>query len=417
MLKDLNVLTLWYDPESSLYDSRTKDEIDFEIREQFRYKDWSIQYKSINGTRFNYDDKNIILVPWKNIMEDQNIEFWLEKYFTQSLINFIHQHHIKVAFVWCLEVIPHNDFKVQHIINFFKTHNIHNHLTFYDNRYSLDNMRPWITSYWSLPKTKNRMISRYNWNHDYYLKRTLRDKKPDIGKKLCYIIGKVTSNELRILSVLEASRRNILDHKETFFALCANQPDTLKENYFEDIRIKLNSFIEETPEEYRSYYYEVLNDNSLFEEVFKIRQVDRNGNTVKVNRANIDQYASFPQSDLALLNVSIETRQYTYSLTEKTLKHLKHGKPFLVLAKNGTMKHLQEEGYKLYDWIDYSYDNIECQYKRFYKFFDEVERLLYIPDIDATFGYDKNTLLVNEHNKMIYQQKIVQMINNPETFW
>ena len=416
MLKDSNILVLWNDHKSSLYDSKTKNQIDYEIREQFRYKNWSIQYKSVEDD-LDLNDENIILIPWVVIHELENITLWLEKHFTRSLIQFIFSRYIEVGVIWCLEVIPENSSIVNDIINFFRKHNIDHHLSFYDNRYSLEGVEPHIKKYFKLPKTKNRMLPRYNWNHDYYLKRTFKDRHPDFAKKICYVIGKASSNEFRILSALEASRRNILNHEETFFTLCANQPDTPIENYLEDVRIKLNSFIKETPEQYRSYYYEVLNDNSLFEEVFKIRQVDKDGNAVNVNRANIDQYASFPQTDLALLNVSIETRPYENSLTEKTLKHLKHGKPFLVFSKKGTMKYLQDEGYKLYDWIDYSYDNIECQYKRFYKFFDEVERLLYMPDIDATFGYDKNTLLVNEHNKMIYQQKIVKMINNPETFW
>jgi len=416
MLKDSNILALWHDYKSPLYDLKTQDEIDYEIREQFRYKNWSIQYKSIED-ELDSNNKNIILIPWVVIHELENITLWLEKHFTPSLIQFIFSRYIEVGVIWCLEVIPENSSIVNDIINFFRKHDIDHHLSFYDNRYSLESVEPHIKKYFKLSKTKNRMLPRYNWNHDYYLKRTFKDSHPNLAKKVCYVIGKASSNEFRILSMLEASRRNILNHEDTFFTLCADQPDTPIENYLEDVRIKLNSFIKETPEQYRSYYYEILNNNLLFKEVFKIRQVDRNGNTVKVNRANIDQYASFPQTDLALLNVSIETRPYANSLTEKTLKHLKHGKPFLVFAKMGTMKYLQDEGYKLYDWIDYSYDNIENHYERFYALFDEVERLVYMDDMDTTFGYDKKTLMVNEHNKMIYQQKVVEMINNSETFW
>ena len=183
MLKDSNILVLWNDHKSSLYDSKTKNQIDYEIREQFRYKNWSIQYKSVEDD-LDLNDENIILIPWVVIHELENITLWLEKHFTPSLMQFIFSRYIEVGVIWCLEVIPENSSIVNDIINFFRKHNIDHHLSFYDNRYSLEGVEPHIKKYFKLPKTKNRMLPRYNWNHDYYLKRTFKDRHPDFAQKI-----------------------------------------------------------------------------------------------------------------------------------------------------------------------------------------------------------------------------------------
>ena len=63
-------------------------------------------------------------------------------------------------------------------------------------------------------------------------------------------------------------------------------------------------------------------------------------------------------------------------ITEKTWKPIKHQQPFIILGTIGTLKHLQELGYKTFDGIiDESYDYIKNDRERYDKAFQVIHNL------------------------------------------
>jgi hypothetical protein len=63
--------------------------------------------------------------------------------------------------------------------------------------------------------------------------------------------------------------------------------------------------------------------------------------------------------------------------TEKTVRPLLAKKPFIILGERGTHKALTELGFQLYDFIDYSFDDIADWRERHRAALDELERLIH----------------------------------------
>jgi|TARA_R100000482_G_scaffold100140_1_gene43574 hypothetical protein len=417
-------IDLWFDPQSNIYDELSfkqpkhiwtsrnpRAEINWELKEQLNYTNFSINYKSIQDDDLNLNNKNYIIFPWVILFrfEHININEWLEKYFTRKIIKFIKIHRIEVVFIWMYEAIDWRDFKVNSIIKFFNKHKIKSFLRFADNRFSLDDIDPDIRKFWTLPLSKNRMLPRYNWAVEVTHKDTFVLENPEKFKKICYVVGRAASNNLRILSLLKAHEKNILDNDDIFFTFTSGMESVSEEELLEWIKNRKIHF--------KSYEH-IFNDDEKIKEIFKTRVVDKYGNVSNKTREEKDQYYSFPQTHYALVNVVIETREYELSLTEKTLKCLKHGLPFIPYASQGSIKHLKEQGYKFYDWIDYSYDSIKSPYERFDAFFNEVYRLYKMPMEDLIKLYrDKKTIHINEYNKYIYQKSVVEHIEKNHILW
>ena len=101
------------------------------------------------------------------------------------------------------------------------------------------------------------------------------------------------------------------------------------------------------------------------------------------------------------INVVVETQGDVPAYTEKTLKPILHGMPFIWLAKENFLTVLNDLGYKTYDFIDYSFDSIKCLEKR-------TEALLV--EMDRLYQLDLNSIIDNyqhiaEHNKKVFQSR------------
>lgn len=63
-------------------------------------------------------------------------------------------------------------------------------------------------------------------------------------------------------------------------------------------------------------------------------------------------------------------------LTEKIWKCVKYGQPFVVAAPSGTIQHLRDLGYNMYDeYIDHTYDTVEDATERAKALLNEIDRL------------------------------------------
>ena len=98
-------------------------------------------------------------------------------------------------------------------------------------------------------------------------------------------------------------------------------------------------------------------------------------------------------------------------------------RPFLIYGKNGIYKNLVSKGYKTYDIIDYSFDDIEAPHKRLQAFMQEIQKLSRYRNYTAiqktlqkTTDYNFKTLLMRVKNEEIYDGTPVPKLNTLQKF-
>lgn len=104
------------------------------------------------------------------------------------------------------------------------------------------------------------------------------------------------------------------------------------------------------------------------------------------------------------LEIVVETDCITTEwITEKTIKNLYIGKPFIVMGGAGILAKLKSFGFKTFSpWIDESYDDITNNYLRLEAIKQEIDRLA---DIDINHLYQE-LLPILKHNREIYVKYI-----------
>ena len=90
-------------------------------------------------------------------------------------------------------------------------------------------------------------------------------------------------------------------------------------------------------------------------------------------------------------------------ITEKTVKNLYVGKPFIVMCAPGTLARLHSNGFKTFaPWINESYDNIENIYDRLEAIKQEIDRLGNM-NLEQLHQLYLEMLPVLEHNRKLYE--------------
>jgi hypothetical protein len=110
------------------------------------------------------------------------------------------------------------------------------------------------------------------------------------------------------------------------------------------------------------YNYSFSNPN------FKIHHTDL-AQYFRKNTATANYSADYDSNDYAQCGVEVVLETLfddsRWHLTEKSLRPIACGKPFILAATPGSLKYLQSYGFKTFDaWIDESYDNIQDPYER-----------------------------------------------------
>jgi hypothetical protein len=105
--------------------------------------------------------------------------------------------------------------------------------------------------------------------------------------------------------------------------------------------------------------------------------------------------------------IGIETTQgilmNTRCVTEKTLEPLIKGNFILPFGYPGLIEDLLDYGFKLPNWIDYSYDSIKDPELRFEKFKNSVRDVLSIPLSEVmTKYYAIDRIEILEHNRQVF---------------
>jgi hypothetical protein len=94
----------------------------------------------------------------------------------------------------------------------------------------------------------------------------------------------------------------------------------------------------------------------------------------------------------------------TVVVTEKTWEALIHAHVPLIFGARGHMQELRDRGFRLVDFVDYSYDHIEPRQSRLEAFLKELRRLLAMPLEQWRESYQSN-LAVLQHNQRLFWQR------------
>jgi hypothetical protein len=110
-----------------------------------------------------------------------------------------------------------------------------------------------------------------------------------------------------------------------------------------------------------------------------------------------------PYSDY-FIEIVVETDILTTDwITEKTIKNLYIGKPFIIMAAAGALAKIRSRGFKTFSpWIDESYDSIENISDRLTAIKQEIDRLATL-DLNELH---KEITPILEHNRETYGKYI-----------
>lgn len=135
--------------------------------------------------------------------------------------------------------------------------------------------------------------------------------------------------------------------------------------------------------------------------------------TDKYDVHDVDQYLVIPQILHSNLCVFVESYTEANELqfsaaTEKTYKCIENKIPFLAFGPKNFYKKYELLGYKLHNYIDYSFDVIDNPDERFKAFLKEVSRLIK-QDLHGCKLQDYDILL---HNASVYNNKLLNSWKN-----
>ena len=103
------------------------------------------------------------------------------------------------------------------------------------------------------------------------------------------------------------------------------------------------------------------------------------------------------------MEIVVETDCLNHNwITEKTVKNLYIGKPFIMMGGAFSLAHIHRQGFKTFSpWIDESYDSITNVYQRFEAIKQEIDRLAAMP-IEQLNQMHQEMMPIFEYNRRLY---------------
>jgi hypothetical protein len=122
-------------------------------------------------------------------------------------------------------------------------------------------------------------------------------------------------------------------------------------------------------------------------------------------------YVSIITESITGVNNIIRDFNQVRCVTEKTFEPLIKGNFILPFGYKGLIKDVLEYGFKLPDWIDYSYDSIDDADERFSKFVASIQNMLdySVEQLHELYLKDKHIL---EHNRKIFVDRSYDNLYN-----
>jgi hypothetical protein len=231
------------------------------------------------------------------------------------------------------------------------------------------------------------------------------DIKQVINRNESYISGKKSKrflcfnrryNEHRVLFYTMMSKLNLLDH--FYMSMAAIQPEnsrTFQENarHFSSVRSFLN--ITEQDIEVASSVLPLTLDNTNF-----------NSYPMETSPDTVNHY--YKNSYINIINETYFFNNIIH-LTEKTYKPIAYKQPFIMLAAPGSLKHIQNMGFKTFsEFWDESYDSEKDHNKRFSMLIELIK------DIATWDDAKMESFSINVKPILDYNFELIKNIADPE---
>jgi hypothetical protein len=185
-------------------------------------------------------------------------------------------------------------------------------------------------------------------------------------------------------------------------------PNRIYKQYYDHPRIEIRKLLREFVEKYRTegFYSDPQNGRILDCENPKTNHRLPEGGWYPISNSlyNNTFFSMYVETLTGHEASSYEDRNIKKykSITEKTWDPLIKGHFILPFGYQGLVDHIRSYGFKLPDWIDYSYDMIEDKNARFECFLESAEKLM---------KYSKSDLM------NLYEKDIDILFYNRELFW
>jgi len=189
-------------------------------------------------------------------------------------------------------------------------------------------------------------------------------------------------------------------HRGTFYRLMMAK--YLKENYSDDSFISYQEQGMLIDRAFKEYFIEEntwANTNTpiIYDQLFPNRVYDHN----MIAGSGRKPYNNY------FLEVVIESDCVTTEwITEKTIKNLYIGKPFILMGGAGVLAKIRDLGFQTFSpWIDETYDTIENNYLRFEAIKREIDRIAN-KSLDELTQMQQELRSIFEHNRENYGKYI-----------
>jgi hypothetical protein len=161
------------------------------------------------------------------------------------------------------------------------------------------------------------------------------------------------------------------------------------------------------------YDYSFSNPN------FKIQHTDL-AQYFRKNTATANYSADYDSNDYAQCSIEVVLETLfddaRWHLTEKSLRPIACGKPFILAATPGSLKYLQSYGFKTFDsWIDESYDSIQDPYERLVAITKTMQQFSDIPLEQKKQMLNEMQEVCNYNRDRFFSDEFMQLILNELT--
>lgn len=112
--------------------------------------------------------------------------------------------------------------------------------------------------------------------------------------------------------------------------------------------------------------------------------------------------------DVVLETLFDDTR---IQLTEKILRPIACGKPFIIASTRGSLQYLRDYGFKTFgDFIDESYDDIQDPLKRLYAIVESMRKFSLLSDDKKQLAFEKMYTIAQENKKHFFSKKFFNSV-------
>lgn len=335
---------------------------------------FNITYKEIGKDEYIKTEKNVIFIP---CMHDNTVIDLLINT-PKDIYEFSKKNDIKIILGYTRENL--NDIEEGWYDFYYEKYCL-------PDEFKSKNLKVLVNGFDKLPSVKyqNLFISINIFDRlmrNYINRGLVRKDYPFIYKRnydFSFMIGRLMRLE-RVLFLKECLNNKLIDDRFFYSSICLDKQKDI--NILGDDIEKYQ--LEETLQKFLQH--KVYNDNGMplsSEEHIYYQQ---------------HEFKIPIQVSNSYINIVFETRPDIPSLTEKIYKPIIAGIPFVWYGPQNTSKYLKSKGYKMYPFINYSFDYMDKETIRLQFLIKEIQRLKSL-DLQQCINESKD---ISKHNQKVF---------------